>query len=59
MGSTVKRRHHRPRVEAQWLVINELPDPLPVTKKELDAIERHFDRILELCLQGRTQTKSA
>lgn len=59
MGSAVKRRHHRPRVEAQWLVINELPDPLPINKEELDAIERHFDGIINLCLQGGVQTEGA
>ena len=30
-----------------WTVVNELPDPIPVGKDELDAIERHFSDVLD------------
>jgi hypothetical protein len=30
-----------------WTVVNELPDPIPVGKDELDAIERYFSDVLD------------
>jgi len=33
-----------------WTVINELPDPLPVSTAELDAIERYFSGVLDEAL---------
>ncbi len=37
----------RPTDPEFWTVINELPDPLPVSTAELDAIERHFSDVLD------------
>ena len=44
-----KRPHSklRPTDPEFWTVINELPDPLPVSTAELDAIERHFSDVLD------------
>lgn len=30
-----------------WIVENKLPDPLPVSKTELDALEQHFGDLLD------------
>ena len=59
MSSAHRRPRRRSRAPTQWTVTTELVDPLPITKEELDAIERHFDGILELCLKGKIQTDSA
>jgi hypothetical protein len=37
----------RPTDPEFWTVINELPDPIPVGKDELDAIERYFSDVLD------------
>lgn len=37
----------RPTDREFWTVINELPDPLPVSTAELDAIERYFSDVLD------------
>ena len=37
----------RPTDPDFWTVINELPDPLPVSTAELDAIERYFSDVLD------------
>ena len=37
----------RPTDPEFWTVINELPDPLPVSTAELDAIERYFSDVLD------------
>ncbi|MGH6710667.1 MAG: hypothetical protein ACREEK_17050 [Bradyrhizobium sp.] len=29
-----------------WTVVNELPDPLPVSKAEIEAIESYFGELL-------------
>jgi len=44
-----KRAHakRRPTDPEFWTVINELPDPIPVSKDELDAIERYFSDVLD------------
>lgn len=56
MSSSTKRRTGWPRIAALWTIIDELPDPLPVGKPELDALERHFNSILEQCLAGKAGT---
>ena len=56
MSSSTKRKTGRPKIAALWTVIDELPDPLPVDKPELDALERHFNSILEQCLAGKAGT---
>jgi len=30
-----------------WTVVNELPDPLPVTTAEIEALERYFGEVLD------------
>ncbi len=35
-----------------WTVANELPDPIPVSKAELDAIERYFGNLLDAVFES-------
>jgi hypothetical protein len=37
----------RPTDVEFWTVVNELPNPLPVSKAEIDAIERYFGDMLD------------
>ncbi|WP_299805093.1 hypothetical protein [Tardiphaga sp.] len=37
----------RPSDAEFWTIINELPDPIPVNRPELDAIESYFAEILD------------
>jgi hypothetical protein len=37
----------RPTDPEFWKVVNELPDPLPISKAEIDAIERYFGDVLD------------
>jgi hypothetical protein len=37
----------RPSDAEFWTVINELPDPIPVARPELDAIESYFADVLD------------
>ena len=34
-----------------WTVINELPDAIPVSKLELDALEQYFCGVIDACLK--------
>lgn len=51
MSSRVSRSKHRSGEPEFWTLINELPDPVPVSKAELDAIERYFADVVEACLK--------
>lgn len=44
-----KARQSKPHLSDPefWTVVNELPDPIPVGKDELDAIERYFSDVLD------------
>jgi hypothetical protein len=47
MSSSRSSSKLRPTDPEFWTVINELPDPLPVSTAELDAIERYFSDVLD------------
>lgn len=44
----------RPSDAEFWTVENELPDPLPVGKAELDAIERYFGGLLTAIFESKS-----
>jgi hypothetical protein len=41
-----------------WTVINELRNPIPVSKPELDALERYFADVVEACLKSQTSPQT-
>ncbi|WP_454642922.1 hypothetical protein [Bradyrhizobium liaoningense] len=47
MSSKELKPKLRPIDPEFWTVENELPDPIPVAKAELDAIERYFGDLLD------------
>jgi hypothetical protein len=47
MSSRRAKPAPRPIDPEFWTVVNELPDPLPVTKTEIDALERYFGDVLD------------
>jgi hypothetical protein len=47
MSSSRPHSKLRPTDPEFWTVINELSDPIPVGKDELDAIERYFSDVLD------------
>ncbi len=47
MSSSRPHSKLRPTDPEFWTVINELPDPIPVGKDELDAIEQYFSDVLD------------
>ena len=53
MSSNRQLSKLRPTDPEFWTVINELPDPLPVSTAELDAIERYFSDVLDEVLGFR------
>jgi hypothetical protein len=51
MSSRRNTRKPRPTDPEFWTVINELTNPLPVSKAELDAIERYFADVIAQSLK--------
>jgi hypothetical protein len=49
----------RPSNAEFWTVENELPDPLPVSKAELDAIERYFGDLLDAIFESKPRAVPA
>ncbi len=47
MSSRPPQSKLRPIDPEFWSVVNDLPDPMPVSKDELDAIERYFSDVLD------------
>jgi hypothetical protein len=47
MSSRRTSRKSRPTDPGFWTVENELPDPPPVSKAEVDAVERYFGDVLD------------
>lgn len=47
MSSKPRQSKPHPSDPAFWTVVNDLPDPIPVEKDELDAIERYFSDVLD------------
>lgn len=48
-----KRAHGTPRSGSPeaWTVINDVPDPTPVMKGEVDALETYFSDVIDACLR--------
>jgi hypothetical protein len=53
MSSNLPPPRPRPSDPEFWTVVNELPDPIPVSKAELDAIERYFGDLLDTVLETK------
>lgn len=53
MSSRSRRAKCRPGEAEFWTVINELPNPLPVSTVEIEALERYFTDLIEECLKAR------
>lgn len=53
MSSRQAKPKLRPIDAEFWTVENELPDPLPVSTAELDAIERYFSDVLDAVFDSR------
>lgn len=53
MSSRQSKPKLRPIDPEFWTVENELPDPIPVSTAELDAIERHFGGVLDAVFDAR------
>lgn len=49
----------RPSDAEFWTVENELPDPMPVVKAELDVIERYFGELLDAVFESNPRTMPA
>ncbi|MGJ4931564.1 hypothetical protein ACQR1I_31820 [Bradyrhizobium sp. HKCCYLS2038] len=49
----------RPFDPEYWIVEKELPDPIPVSKAELDAIERYFSDLLDAVFEPKSRTVPA
>jgi hypothetical protein len=49
----------KPPDDEFWTVDNEFPDPLPVTKAELDVIERYFGELLDAVFESNPRTMPA
>ena len=47
MSSRTANSGPRPIDPEFWTVVNELPDPLPVTTAEIEAFERYFGEVLD------------
>lgn len=63
MSSRQLKPKLRPIDPQFWTVENELPDPLPVSTAELDAIERYFggalDAVFDPKPRGQLSTTTA
>lgn len=49
----------RPTAPEFWTMERELPDPIPVSKAELDAIERFFGDLLDAVFDPKSRTMPA
>ena len=59
MSSEELKPKLRPIDPEFWTVENELPDPIPVSKAELDAIERYFGDLLDAVFDLKPRTMPA
>lgn len=53
MSSRQSKPKLRPIDPEFWTVENELPDPIPVSSAELDAIERYFGGVLDAVFDSK------
>jgi hypothetical protein len=59
MSSSGPPSKSRPSDPEFWTVDNQLPDPIPVSKAELDAIEQHFGDLLDAIFESQSRTVPA
>jgi hypothetical protein len=59
MSSRQSKAKLRPIDPEFWTVESALPDPIPVTKAELDAIERYFGDLLDAVFEPQPRTMPA
>lgn len=59
MSSKRTSRKSRPTDPEFWTVENELPDPIPVSTAELDAIERYFGGVLDAVFASKPRALPA
>jgi hypothetical protein len=59
MSSRRASSKFRPTDPEFWTVVNELPDPLQVSKAEIDAIERYFGDVLEAVFGSKPNAPTA
>lgn len=59
MSSSCPPSKPRPSDPKFWTVENKLPDPIPVSKAELDAIERYFAELLDAIFEPKSRTMPA
>jgi hypothetical protein len=59
MSSNQSKSKLRPIDPEFWTVENELPDPIPVSKAELDAIERYFGDLLDAVFEPKPRATPA
>lgn len=57
MSSRQLKSKLRPIDAESWTVENELPDPLPVSTAELDAIERYFGDVLDSVFETKSRAQ--
>jgi hypothetical protein len=53
MSSRQAKPKLRPIDPEFWTVDNELPDPIPVSTAELDAVERYFGDVLDAVFDSK------
>lgn len=59
MSSNYPRSKPRPSDPEFWTVENELPDPISVSKAEVDVIERYFSDLLDAVFEPQPHTTPA
>jgi hypothetical protein len=59
MSSRQSKPKLRPIDPEFWTVENELPDPIPVSTAELDAIERYFGGLFDAVFDARPRALPA
>lgn len=53
MSSKPHQSKPHPSDPAFWTVVNDLPNPIPVGKDELDAVERYFADVLDTVFENK------
>lgn len=57
MSSRQEKPKLRPIDPEFWTVENELPDPIPVSAAELDAVERYFGDVLDAVFGSKSDAQ--
>lgn len=57
MSSKQAKPELRPIDPEFWTIENELPDPLPISTTELDAVERYFGNVLDTVFDSKSRAQ--